>query len=305
MKRMIYAGSLSLFLFSCGEANHKDTANAEFLNSEAPVPLSDSLDALGANPITFQDSRTDLVKQANLKLEVDNVSRAVDELENKTMSLGGFIQQSNQRSNVLSEEEFPYSSDSSTRVRTIQSSANLHLRIPSEHLAVFLHGLDSLKLKVVERSLEANSVSLDLLEARLEQQRLESYNGQLIKTVQPKQLTKAGDAIQTQEVLMERTRLADWYRLEQLRIQDKIRYADLHIDVLQPEFIEHVKIANIAFRESPKMPLVNELKAAFLDGLTWIEKLAIVLVRMWSLLVLFLIGFWAYKKWKPLSGIRS
>ena len=166
--KLSFAATLLLGIYSCkkGEAtviNNDSTASAEYAEI-----ASDSISSVA----TMKVKDKQFIKTADVNMEVKDVYDATISIEKSVQELGGFVTQSNLRSNVLSEDSYNTSDTEAMLVKKYQTQNTMQVRVPTENLGTLLTFINDKKLFLNSRVINAEDVTSSIKYAELESKRI-------------------------------------------------------------------------------------------------------------------------------------
>lgn len=280
---------LLLVLAACQQ---QSDASFQKQSATESAPVQYAADELGAAPLSSAaarhgaiDSLKKFIRTADMRFQVKNAARATIEAENMVLRHGGFVIQSNLNSNIESQKNTAISRDSALQTTRFVTTCQLVLRVPYTQLDTTLRAIGRLAEFLQYRHVQAEDVSLQLLEKELVRLRENLYQSELTQTPENKNMPKP-----------ERTRdsraAADEARLEALKLQDQIRYSTIRVELYeQPRILQSI-VANTDITP----PLGLRLRQAFAGGGELVLTLLVGFVQLWGVLLVLgiVLLFWKF-----------
>lgn len=287
-KTSIIALSIIAFtIFSCAknEGSYDQTASEDKAVSMEMVTDSVSVAA------TQEIKDRKFVKTADVNMEVKDVYESSIFIEKKLQELGGFVTSSNLNARVLSENTYQTSDEDAMLVRKYQTENKMQVRIPTEHLGGFLTFINDKKVFLNSRIILAEDVTNN---ARIAE--LENKNLQETKEVISKMKNDKDKAELTAQNLAEK----QYQNVANISLADNLKYSTVDIYIQEPT----IRIAEIAVTNSKgidqkyQFNFLYDFKNALQEGFYLIQRLIIVLVTIWPIVLILGAGlyFWRKKK---------
>ncbi len=276
---------LLLGIYSCkkGEASANDYSLSTNADSAAVV----SEDISSAATMKVKDKQ--FIKTANLDMEVKDVYEATISIEKSVQELGGFVSNSNLRSNVVSEETFNTSNEEATLVKKYQTENSMQVRVPTEKLGELLTLINNKKLFLNVRIINAEDVTSNIKYAELEGKRIEKTGENISELKTNKDKVKLSDDNMSEE---NRQKLAN------LDISDNLKYSTVDIFIKEPQLrVAEIAVTNTTNIDNKyKFAFFYSAKNAFVEGYYLIQRIIVGLIMIWPILIIAGLGFYFYRK---------
>lgn len=242
------------------------------------------------------DTSRKFVITADLKFRVKDAVKATYAIEKASFQSGGFITNSELRTDRNGSQLIKVSADSSLEITRYITSNNMLVRLPKHNLDRFLSDVGEQVDLFDYRIIKADDVGLEQLSNVLAEKR-NRESAQRREKVIDNTITGSAEDItdlsSAEDNRTERQRQADEAMLENLLLNDKVEYATLSLNIYQREFTEQVMLANPAAYRPPFGARVSE---ALNVGWVIIEEIVLFFVRFWSVIVLAVVGVWVYRR---------
>ena len=116
------------------------------------------------------------IKTADVNMEVKDVYNATIAIEKSVQELGGFVTNSNLQSNVVSENTYNTSNEKAMLVKKkYQTENRMQVRIPTEKLGELLTAINTNKLFLNSRSINAEDVTANIKYSELEGKEIKNF----------------------------------------------------------------------------------------------------------------------------------
>jgi hypothetical protein len=234
------------------------------------------------------DSLKKFIRTADMRFQVKNAARATIQAEDIVLRHGGFVIQSNLNSNIESQKNIPVSQDSARQITRFSTHCQLTLRVPYIQLDTTLRAIGQLADFLQSRQVQAEDVSLQLLEKELLRLRESRYQSELAETPENKNAPKPERARDSRAA-------NDQARIETLKIEDQIRYSTIHIELYEQPRVLQTMVANTDVA-MPQPPLGLRLREALAGGAELLLSILIGIVHLWSVWLLLGIGYLVWKR---------
>lgn len=283
---------LLLGMYSCkkGEANINDYEASTSADSAAVV----SEDISSAATMKVKDKQ--FIKTAAVNMDVKNVYDATISIEKTVQELGGFVINSNLRSNVVSEDSYNTSDNEATLIRKYQTENSMQVRVPVSKLGELLTLINDKKLFLNARIINAEDVTSSIQYAEMEQKRIEKTeeNISALKTNKDKvKLSNENRAEKNQQ------------QLANLDVTDHLKYSTVDIFIKEPKLrIAEIAVTNTSHIDNKyHFNFIYDVKDAFISGFYLIQRIFVGLITVWPLLIVAGIIFYFFRKRKSIKRI--
>jgi uncharacterized cupredoxin-like copper-binding protein len=241
-----------------------------------------------------------LVKTADMCFKVKNVQETAEKITTLTIKDHGMVMHHQMRSTIGDNKDFRFSDDSVNRVSSFNISANMTVKIPSEHLDEFMTETAHMGLYVTNRTMNIQDKSLDFLSAKLK-----SNNRQEIVAQQQKGgiiVKKPMDALLLKDGMVDG-------QMGNLKIDDEVKYSIVMLNFYQSNTIFQEHIANDDL-STYNLSFSSRLPGAFNNGWHIFTETVLVIANLWVFIlagisVLILIRFYKRKKMILFGTIKS
>ena len=290
------AAAFAVLVISCkkGETVWESAVSTE---ESAPQSASDTLmkNVLSSNAaVQNPDDKRKFIRKADIKFKVKNVAQSTYKIENAVGKFGGIVTNTDLQSQIEDRSQMKVSADSTLQTTKYSVRNNITLRIPNTKLDTVIKSIakeiDYLDFRVIK----ADDVSLQLLAADLSQQRFSDHTKRLQNNIDQKG-KKLNDISNAENEVLNKKEQSDNARIQNLSMQDQIKYSTITLAIYQNETI---KSELVAIEKNNKA--YGNFGLEIMDGLKtgWFILASIVafIVQLWSLVLLALLGIFIYKK---------
>ena len=292
---MIAAAFLLTTIFACKKMETSETGySADLAETVDSSMVSDSI----SSAATMQMKDKQFIKTAAVNMEVKDVYEATIALEKKTTELGGFVTSSNLKSNVIEQDTYTTSDSEAMLIKKYQTENTIQVRIPTEHLGLFLQNINDQKLFLNSRTIDATDVTASMKYAELESKR----NANTEKNISD---LKAGK---------DKVTLSDYNKSEgnlqqysNLTMADQLKYSTVDVYLKEPQLrIAEIPVINSKNIDNQyKYNFFYDAKNAVVEGFYLIQKIVIGLIRIWPILLIAGLIFYFVRKRKPIVTTSS
>lgn len=278
---------IAFTIFSCAknEGSYEQTAESDKAVSMEMVTDSVSMAA------TQEIKDRKFVKTADVNMEVKDVYESSIFIEKKLQELGGFVTSSNLNARVLSENTYQTSDEDAMLVRKYQTENRMQVRIPTEHLGVFLTYINDKKVFLNSRIILAEDVTNNARIAELENSNIKKTEEVIEKMKNDKDKVEL-----TAQNLAEK----QYQNVANISLADNLKYSTVDIYIQEPT----IRIAEIAVSNSKgidqkyQFNFLYDFKNALQEGFYLIQRLIIGLVTIWPIVLILGAGLYFWRKRK-------
>ncbi|MDF2551521.1 MAG: hypothetical protein K0R77_796 [Chryseobacterium sp.] len=283
MKTTYIKLSLAIFILigisSCkkNEATVSDYDTAEY-NKDITADSVSSVAKMSVKDKQF-------IKTANVNMEVKDVYDATISIEKSVQDLGGFVTNSNLRSNVFSEDSYNTSDNEAMLVKKYQTENTMQVRVPTEKLGELLTFINDKKLFLNSRVINAEDVTASIKYAELEGKRIK----------------KTGENISELKTTKDKVNLSNENMSEEnpnMDVADHLKYSTVDIYIKEPQLrIAEIAVTNTTNIDNKyKFAFFYSAKNAFVEGFYLIQRIFVGLIMIWPILLIAGFGFYFYRK---------
>jgi len=286
------AAFFAVLVISCkqGELSQEEAVLSEKTSADESMKNVLSSNAAVQNP----DDKRKFVRTADIKFKVRNVAQSTYKIENAVGKFGGIVTNTDLQSQIEDRSQMKVSADSTLQTTKYSVRNNITLRIPNTKLDTVIKSIakeiDYLDFRVIK----ADDVSLRLLAADLSQQRFSDHTKRLQNDIDQKG-KKLNDISNAENEVLNKKEQSDNTRIQNLSMQDQIKYSTVTLAIYQNETIKSELVAIEKYNKA-----YGNFGLEIMDGLKtgWYILASIVafVVQLWSLVLLALLGIFIYKK---------
>lgn len=261
----------SAICFSCHkkeESAYAAEMDQEYASSESKAPDAKFNEVDGKK----------FIRKADIDMEVKDVYESTIFIENKLISLGGFVTSSNLHKNIISQDTYNTSEEKAILVRKYQSENRMQVRVPTVHLGDFLKFINDKSVFLNSRIITAEDMTSEIKYAELESKRLEN----------------TGKNINDLKTSTEKVKMSDSIAQKQNRqvfdkdiINNDIKYSTVDIYIKEPNVsISEIAINNTDYINNKyKTNFFYDVKTGFINGFYIIQMFFILITNIWPLLI--------------------
>ncbi|MFZ4931436.1 DUF4349 domain-containing protein [Chryseobacterium sp. Mn2064] len=265
-----------LGIYSCkkGEVSATELANYATTDSAAVV-VSDSISSVASMKVKDKQ----FIKTADVNMEVKDVYNATIAIEKSVQELGGFVTNSNLKSNVLSEDSYNTSDQEAVLIKKYQTENAMQVRIPTEKLGELLTAINSHKLFLNSRSVNAEDVTANIKYSELEGKRNQKTSENISKLKINKDKVKLDDENMGESNLQ---------KLQSMNMTDDLKYSTIDIYIKEPKLrIAEIPVTNTTSIDNKyKYNFIYDAKDAFVYGFYLIQRIIVGLINIWPILLI-------------------
>ncbi len=297
---------VSFVFFGCSQ-NHKEReADNRIMEEQAPASVHEGSKepkatmASSAAVNNEKDSIHQFIRTADVKFKVKNVATATYQIEDITRQLGGYVSYTTLTSAVKDQHVIAVSADSSLQTTTYDVQNTMTIRVPNTQLDSALKCLAPLVAYLDYRLIKANDAGLQLLANRLKQTRIARHEDRMNHLIDArgKKLTETADA---QESLLNRQEQSDNAQIDNLALNDQVKFSTINLSLYQPETVQRELVCN----DKNLTPFEPALRVKLLEsaqfGWSLFEALIVFVVRLWPVMFIAFAAAVGYRKWRKVA----
>ncbi|WP_027372996.1 MULTISPECIES: DUF4349 domain-containing protein [Chryseobacterium] len=274
--RLSISAMILLGIYSCkkGEAS---------INGPETYTSADSASAMASDSVSSAASmkveNKQFIKTADVNMEVNDVYNATISIEKSVQELGGFVINSNLQSNVISQDTYNTSDEEAMLIKKYQTENKMQVRVPTEKLGEFLTFINTNKLFLNSRTINAEDVTSNIKYSEWESKRNQKTSENI------DQLKANKDKVNLDDENMSEGNLQ---KLANINMTDNLKYSTVDIYIKEPK----VRIAEIAVTNTNSIDnkyrynFLYDAKDGFVYGFYLIQKIIVAMINIWPLLLI-------------------
>lgn len=247
------------------ESNIGAAASADSKTAATEAFATDSADA-GLAP-----EQRKIIKTADMRSRVKDVLASTTYLEQASKQLQGSVINSRLSNDVDQTYSRPLSADSLKQVQVYTSTASMTFKIPVQQLDSFLHLVAGQSEFINNRNLALEDVSLNYLSNKLKQ------DASKANTLAPKNVDNVSYIDERSEQNIDR-------KIENMSINEQVKYATISIELYQPQRVETKVIADVNALVRPGFG--EYMRLALSNGWEVVKWILIGITNLWALLLI-------------------
>lgn len=267
---------LLLGIYSCKKREATTTDLDAYATADSAVTVvSDSISS--AASMKIKDKQ--FIKTADVNMEVKDVYNATIAIEKSVQELGGFVTKSNLQSNVVSENTYNTSDEEAMLVKKYQTENTMQVRIPTEKLGELLTAINTNKLFLNSRSINAEDVTANIKYSELEGKRNQKTSENISKLKTNKDKVNMDDGNMSE---------GNAQKLASMNMADNLKYSTIDIYIKEPQ----LRIAEIAVTKTTSIDnkyrynFIYDAKDGFVYGFYLIQRIIVALINIWPILLI-------------------
>lgn len=270
-------------------ANTNEKDQADFLSGFQNVFSS------SASRMNSLDSTHRFIRTGDIKFRVNNVAAATYRIEDITARFGGYVADTKLTSELQSRYEVPVSTDSSLETMRYVVTNTILIRVPARNLDTAIKSLVPLIDYLDYRNINTNDITLSVLSNQLAQRRNANYNSRLSHDIDSKG-TKLPDVQSAEESILRQQESSDNAMIENLRLDDQVRYSTVTIQIYQRESIRQELIKREKTIDAYEPGFGTKLSEGLSSGWKGLRFVITLFVTVWPLWI-FGAGIWIFIRW--------
>lgn len=227
------------------------------------------------------DSTHIFIKKATIHAQSKNVLLSVQQLEDSTLSVGGYIENSSMEQEILQQTTTPVSSDSLLTVKKMRWKNTLTLRVPEQQLYRFLKVVQQATDEIKDRKITAENVALDLWKEKRTQEIIQSHVASTDKN---------NVKVESTDLLNQKLQRLD-AELNYKTLVEDVRFSLVKITLESPAELLLTTSPILKKVESYTPPFSERMSNAFQNGWSGFLTFMVGIAHLW-ILILIGIGVW-------------
>ncbi len=282
--------AVTISVIACKKSETSEYGNPAIADSAAVAVTSDSISMAATQEVEGKK----FIKTADVNMEVKNVYESTISIEKYLKENGGFVTNSNLKSNIISEDSYDISSEKAMLIKKYSTDNQIQVRVPTEKLGDFLQFIHKQNLFLNHRTITAEDVTANIKLAKLEESRIKKTEGNISKIKNNKDKVQLAD-----QNLSENNQ----QKVANFEMEDQLKYSTINIYIKEPKTqVSEIEITNTNSVDNKyKYNFFFEAKNAIVDGYYFIQETFIFLLRFWAFFLVGGIGFYFWKKRKTFS----
>jgi len=259
-------------------------ANGWAASSDSMQPMNPKVMSSSAARATGDSTRR-FIRTADLRFRVKDAVEATYAIEELIARFGGFVEHTQLSSHVDNRYTTPVSADSvleTTRFTVVNQAT---LRVPVARLDTALKSLARFVDFLDHRTVKADDVKLMLLANRMTQRRVARHTERMEEAID-EQGKKLRDVVEAQESVLRRQEQADEALLSNARLEDRIAFSTITLDIYQRQSVRHEMLANERNIERYEPGFFSKLGTALAEGWRMLLRFVLFLAGNWSIILL-------------------
>ncbi|AZA78399.1 DUF4349 domain-containing protein [Chryseobacterium sp. G0186] len=263
---------LLLGIYSCKKG---EATSAYDVSADSAAVTSDSVSAVAS----MQVKDKQFIKTADVNMEVKDVYSTTISIEKSAQDLGGFVTKSNLQSNVVSEDTYNTSDTEAMLIKKYKTENTIQVRVPTDKLGEFLTFINTNKLFLNSRTINAEDVTANIKYSELEAKRNQKTSENIDKIKANKDKVNLDDENMSE---------ANLQKLSTMNIADHLKYSTVDIYIKEPKLrIAEIAITNTNSIDSKyRYNFIYDAKDGFVYGFYLIQRIIVALINIWPVVLI-------------------
>ncbi|MCX2576033.1 DUF4349 domain-containing protein [Pedobacter sandarakinus] len=278
MKRIIIAIAIAASISSCQNAEKKYESVA-------------STDGITLEPQQAADSATTekIVKTADMRFRVKDVQSTKEKLSIAVKHQGGTVTEFAITSVVNQTDKIKQTTDSLKEITAYRTEGYLVAKIPSENLDDFTNAMAQIAVFIDNQSMRLDDQSIAYLANKLKaENRVEAVKR--INGLATKKSPNVETSLLIKDDFIDR-------KIENLKIDDRVKYSTITLNFYQDNTIKTMLIANDNIYDY-KPNFASRLWMGITNGWIIFKEIVLTLANLWVFIVLAGITIFMFKRFK-------
>lgn len=277
--RLSLSAAILLGIYSCKKSEATSNGSSELKSYEATTDSAAVSEDNVSSVATMEVKDKKFIKTADVNMEVKDVYNATIAIEKSVQDLGGFVTKSNLQSNVAYEETYNTSDTEAMLIKKYKTENTMQVRVPTEKLGEFLTAINTSKLFLNSRTINAEDVTANIKYSELEAKRNQKTSENIDKIKANKDKVTLDDNNMTEGNLQ---------KLNTMSMADNLKYSTVDIYIKEPK----LRIAEIAVTNTDsidnkyKYNFIHDAKDGFVYGFYLIQRIIVGLINIWPIVLI-------------------
>lgn len=267
---------LLLGIYSCKkvEATSSEFKSYEGSTDSATI-VSDSISSVASMEVKDKQ----FIKTADVNMEVKDVYNATIAIEKSVQDLGGFVTKSNLQSNVTYEDTYNTSDTEAMLIKKYKTENTMQVRVPTEKLGALLTAINTSKLFLNSRTINAEDVTANIKYSELEAKRNQKTSENIEKIKTNKDKVTLDDNNMSEGNLQ---------KLNTMSMADNLKYSTVDIYIKEPKLrIAEIAVTNTnSIDNKYKYNFIHDAKDGFVYGFYLIQRIIVGLINIWPIILI-------------------
>lgn len=277
--RLSLSAVLLLGIYSCKKGEAATGSSSELKSYEATTDSAAVSEDNVSSAASMEVKDKKFIKTADVNMEVKDVYNATIAIEKSVQDLGGFVTKSNLQSNVVYEDTYNTSETEAMLIKKYKTENAMQVRVPTEKLSELLTAINTNKLFLNSRTINAEDVTANIKYSELEAKRNQktSENIDQIKTNKDK-------------VTLDDKNMAEGnlQKMNTMNMADNLKYSTVDIYIKEPK----LRVAEIAVTNTDSIDnkyrynFIYDAKDGFVYGFYLIQRIIVGLINIWPIVLI-------------------
>ena len=237
-----------------------------------------------------------LVKTADMRLKVQNVQQAAENISNLVRQKDGMVMHHTMKSDVLSSREIKLSDDSVKKLTVFNTNADMTVKVPSEFIEAFMDSVNHLSTYVDTRSMDIEDRTIDYVaEVMKTDNRQKSVK--LRETIKPATHEGADSILRVEDNIVDR-------KINNLRTEQAVNYSTVTLNIYENNVVKAEVVANEDL-SSYSLPLFKRVGLALSTGWFYFAEFIIGLFHLWPFIIAVAAGSYAMLAYKKRKAVNT
>ena len=279
------------FAFSCKKS--METKESSALTEEGTDTTATASSSAAVEP---QHSDRKFIRTADIKFRVKDVAKSTYAIENTVTKFGGFVTNTDLRSNISEKDETQVSPDSTLETTKYNVDNSMTIRVPNTQLDTVVKSIakqiDYLDFRVIK----ADDATLKMLANDMAQDRNAAHKKRMETTID-KAPRKLKDIPSSENDLLDKQEEADNSKIENLSMNDQVKFSTITLALYQREAVTQTLVANEksinAYRPHIGLQVWDSLKT----GWFILEGIIAFVAKLWSLILIAIVAVFLFRRY--------
>ncbi len=235
------------------------------------------------------------IRTGEIKFRVNNVHKSTEMVEDLTAKYSGFVTFSNLTNLEERSAEHEYTKDTIVVTKSISVQSEIVIRVPAEKLDSLVRELNQILVFLDYRKLMREDVTFKFLTNQMQKKRMNVYEQRQTKNIDTKRSTLESKTY-AEESLLAKQMQADDLELQNLSLEDQVKYCTITLYLYQPPTVISEKRYNFEYIEELRPSFWETSWNSIVRGWWGLEDVITAVITIWPIILLLIAGFIVWRR---------
>ncbi|WP_118973519.1 DUF4349 domain-containing protein [Taibaiella koreensis] len=292
MKTLPIMAAVAITLLMSGCARYESNSESVPATGSADPQATQTTDSAMAIP------GRQFIRTSDMKFRVKDVATTTYQIEALTRNAGGFVTYTHLESTTDERNVKALSSDSALETLHYTVINTMTLRVPNNRLDSTLNAIAALVDYLDYRTIKADDVALQFKANQLTQARTADYGSRTRRAIDNRG-HKLQETVAAEEAATDRRKEADEAALANLSLHDQVSFSTVSLSLYQRSQTKRWIIPNNDNADDYRPGFGLRIAESLQSGWRLVQDVIVLLTRLWLVLLLAILGYVLYRRYRP------